>query len=205
MKRFLRLLVNGSHDETRRLTEANPCRIPSCDPFSLPVHVQRLRAAELYRPRNAGPERQSSCCPGSASTPSLQASIAPSPSIESPSQTNSYESPSYGFSFKTPDDFRLEEQPALPGIKLWLGLSDPRDPGAPNQYEPALGLIVYENPEQRPLVDWFTAHWGDSPRWASAPPSRWFSSARRSKIKTCSRAGRRSNMKAEPGRSAMKR
>ena len=104
-----------------------------------------------------------------ASTPSLQASIAPSPSIETPSQTNSYESSSYGFSFKTPDDFRLEEQPALPGIKLWLGLSDPRDPGAPNQYEPALGLIVYENPEQRPLVDWFTAHWGDPPEMGQRP------------------------------------
>ncbi len=169
MKRFLRLLVNGSHDETRRLTEANPCRI------HLAIRLVCLYLFSACAPLNyTGQETPAlsasqTAAQAPASTPSLQASIAPSPSIESPSQTNSYESSSYGFSFKTPDDFRLEEQPALPGIKLWLGLSDPRDPGAPNQYEPALGLIVYENPEQRPLVDWFTAHWGDSPEMGQRP------------------------------------
>jgi hypothetical protein len=63
----------------------------------------------------------------------------------------------------------MEEQPAQPGIQLWLGLAAPDDPGAPNQYEPALGLIVYDNPEQRAPGDWVDSHLGDAPEWGQRP------------------------------------
>ena len=107
------------------------------------------------------------------STPTAQLSSTPPPTF-TPTEASQaasllYENFDYGLSFRYPASFRLSEQPAPDGASLWLGLSAPDDKGALNQYEPALALVVYDNPQQQPLFDWFTAHWGDPPEYGQRP------------------------------------
>lgn len=107
------------------------------------------------------------------STPTTQISSTPptsfTPTEGSEAATFLYENSVYGLSFRYPANFQLSEEPAPDGTSLWLGLAMPGDNAAPNQYEPALALVVYENPQQQPLFDWFTAHWGDSPEYGQRP------------------------------------
>lgn len=111
--------------------------------------------------------------PLKTSTPTTQISSTPpsafTPTEASESATLLYENSVYGLSFRYPASFQLSEEPASDGTSLWLGLAMPGDNGALNQYEPALAVVVYENPHQQPLFDWFTAHWGDSPEYGQRP------------------------------------
>jgi hypothetical protein len=80
-----------------------------------------------------------------------------------------YESSAFGLSLNYPSDFSLEEQSAQTSIALWLSFTSPDDPGNPANYEPPFSLIVYENPTQQPLIDWFSAHMSDPPEYGQKP------------------------------------
>lgn len=92
-----------------------------------------------------------------------------SPNTETQDNIEQYENMSYGFSFQYPTSFHLEELSVQPGVPLRLGLTTPGDSGTPNQYEPALGVIVYENAEQHELNDWVNRHLGDPPEIGQPP------------------------------------
>jgi len=80
-----------------------------------------------------------------------------------------YENSDFGLSFRYPASFRLSDQPAPEGTSLWLGLSMSGDNGTFDQYEPALALVIYDNPQQQPLFDWFSSYWGDPPEYGKRP------------------------------------
>lgn len=91
------------------------------------------------------------------------------PTEASQADTLLYENADFGLSFRYPASYRLSEHPAPDGTSLWLGLSAPDDKGAARQYEPALALVVYDNPQQQPLFEWFISRWGDPPEYGQRP------------------------------------